>query len=457
MAVVVAALLEIGCRKVPVAGLYCDGTPRWPCSDPQFPRCDVAHNLCIGGSDGGGAGGADLSVDLAGCASAADCPVDRPICAARVCRACTGSADDAACATRSSSTPRCFVASGRCSACAGAGAQSSDCPAASPVCGDGGRCRPCAAHDECDTKLCNFDGSCAATGTVAYADNGDGSCAGVHAATLTDRACDITAALMVNSVVRVFGSKVAYPRLTLSSGDVQIVGPDVAPTAQLSGDLMNPAVAISGANTRALLDRLEITGGGTGQDGIACFNGSLGPSLTLLRSFVHGVGGAAINSSKCTLVLDRDQLGPSNGGGGMVVAGGPFTVTNSFIVGNANGGAGVTFGASATGKGSGFMHNTVASNTGGGIVCTAATTIANTIVSGNTPMDTSGACTLSGSTTSAPNFMSVGDFHLAGRTAANLACCIDQIASSPVDHDVDGRARPQPANGKWDVGAHEVP
>jgi hypothetical protein len=49
------------------------------------------------------------------------------------------------------------------------------------------------------------------------------------------------------------------------------------------------------------------------------------------------------------------------------------------------------------------------------------------------------------------------DFHLTGRTTANNACCVDKVASSPVVMDYDGRARPQPAGGMSDIGAHEVP
>jgi hypothetical protein len=447
---VLVLALALGCRKVPVAGVFCDGSERWRCSDPAFPSCDLARRLCVAGP------GADLGSDGGSCARALDCPAERPLCDGLRCRACSNG-DDAACAARSPSTPRCFVASGRCAACAVAGSESADCAPATPVCGDGGVCRACATHDECNARLCDSDGSCAPAGSVAYADNRDGACTGAHAATVDDPACDIAAALAVRAIVRVFGSSVAYPRLSLGAGDLRIVGPDATPTARLSGDLTNPAIGISGTGTRVLLDRLEVTGGGTGQDGIACFNGSLGPTLTLLRSLVHGVSGAAVSASKCTVILDRDQLGPLDAGGGLVLGGSSFTVTNCFIVGNGNGGFGVSIGPASSALGVGFMHNSVANNAGGGILCSAATAIVSSIVSGNTPLDVSGTCTLTSSTTMAPQFVSASDLHLAGRTAANLACCIDRIASSPIDHDFDGRARPQPVNGAWDVGAHEVP
>ncbi|HEX4459856.1 MAG TPA: right-handed parallel beta-helix repeat-containing protein, partial [Polyangia bacterium] len=231
---------------------------------------------------------------------------------------------------------------------------------------------------------------------------------------------------------------------------------DTKPSAIIGGDTTAAAVSITGATTTVLLDELEVIGGAT-QDGINCNSGALGPTMVLRRSSVHGSGALGVDVTKCTVTLDRDQIGPSNTSGGISLSGAPYTITNCFIVANGSGGSGVLIGSGATATAPGFMHNTVVSNAAGGILCSGATTIANSIIEGNTPMDTSGACTLTGSTSLVPDFVSATDYHLNGRTTANLACCIDQLTTSPVDHDYDGRARPQPTNGKWDVGAHEVP
>jgi hypothetical protein len=139
--------------------------------------------------------------------------------------------------------------------------------------------------------------------------------------------------------------------------------------------------------------------------------------------------------------------------------------------------------------GQGFSHNTVARNgwSGGsgivgGIVSVSSTTIpiANSIIYGNSKTQQGGS-QLSGnlqltyvdiddtvlpsglgnrnlpvdyvSTNSSP--FDVPNFRLAGRTTNNLACCVDQIPSSIVDHDFDGTKRP--INVKFDIGAHEVP
>ena len=454
--VLAVATLVVGCRKVPVRNVYCDGTSSWPCADPAFPRCDVQAKLCQPALTDGGSH-PDLAVsDLAGCSANSDCPDDHPICADRVCRTCTGSSDDGACLARSAATPRCFAASGTCAACATAGVESSDCGTATPVCGAGGVCRACAAHAECTAELCNLDGTCAVANSIAYADNANGTCTGSHAATLADPACDVTAALAVQPIVRVMGSTIAYPHVTIGSGSVQIIGADTKPSSIISGDSTSPALIIGGATTSVLLDELEVTSGAA-QDAISCSNSVLGPTMVLRRSLVHGAGAVGVDATKCAVTLDRDQIGPGNTGGGISVSGAPYTITNCFIVGNGNGGSGVLIGSGATAAAPGFMHNTVVSNAAGGILCSAATSIANSIVEGNTVSDTSGSCTLTGSTSLVPDFVSATDYHLNGRTTANLACCIDQLSTSPVDHDYDGRARPQPTNGKWDIGAHEVP
>jgi hypothetical protein len=468
--VVLACL--VGCTRVPVRDIYCDGSARWTCRDPAFPTCDVIARQCVARPADMALGDMELPSPLdlarpdlvAACHGAGDCPATRPICDGNGrCHSCAGSSDDGACAQRSPSTPRCLTSVGMCAACSTPGAQTSDCSAATPICNSDGTCRSCVTHDECTSRICNLDGTCVSPGSVAYAGNNNGSCSGAHAASAADPACEISAALAVQPVVRVFASTVAYARLTLASGTVRIVGPGLlaSPTAMLSGDLSNPAVTISGATTNVTLDGLEVSGGGTGQDGIFCSQASLGPSLTMLRSWVHGVGGAGIDATKCDVILDRDMIGPGNAGGGLVLTSARYSIINSFFAVNGVSGAGVTFNAGATAlpSGFGFMHNTIVKNSGGGILCGAVASIVSSIVWGNSGTDTMGSCTLTGSTSLAPDFVSAGgpgyDFHLAGRTVANMACCIDQIATSPVDHDYDGRKRPQGV--KWDVGAHEVP
>src|SRR5581483_6460542 len=208
-------------------------------------------------------------------------------------------------------------------------------------------------------------------------------------------------------------------------------------------------------------------------DAIRCLTFSLPPSssVTLKNSYVHDVSYFALELQRCDLVIDRSQLGPANASGAVSMTYGNYSITNAFIVGN--GGPAMVFSESAAGV---FSHDTVVGNvtngSTGGFNCSATgvTAIDNSIVWMNSKLNGSqlyGTCALTnvdidevvggaGNRSVAPDFVSAGfDYHLGGRTANNLACCVDQIVASAVDHDYDGRARP--VGGKWDVGAHEVP
>lgn len=446
---------------------------------------DMAMAICEQTcADMGTDGGADLRPE---CMKSSDCPNDRPICESNACRACTGTSDDTECKNHNATTPRCDGQTHACVACLPANAmQSPDCTTTAPVCGTDSACRKCQAQSECASLVCNVDGSCAPTTDVVYVDNQNGTCTGTHTGTLGDRICEIQTAVMTGGkpIVRVFGSSTAYARLNITSGTITVVGPTSGTSAKVSGDSTNPAINLTGASTALTLDGLEVTGGGLGQHGIACTNGSLGPTVNVYRSNLHGLGGAGLNATMCKVTLDRDLI-TNNSGGGISLSGSQYSITNCFIVANVSTNAAVSFGPSSSPipGSAGFAHNTVAGNGGvgtlGGISCNAgaAVSIANSIVYGNSKTaagatQLGGNCALTnvdiddgtlptgtGNRNLPPDFISTmpasPDYHLTGRTANNLACCIDQITASPVDHDYDGSTRP--INIKWDIGAHEVP
>lgn len=517
LTVVFAASL-VGCFEEGNPGVFCDGTSKFRCTNPDFPYCDLSKKRCIempdmtmceaSGSicvapdmgDMGDMGvpedmqcqvpcfALDMGPDLSpSCTTSAQCPDDKPICDAQHCRKCTGGGDDAECSAHSASNPRCEMTTGQCVVCSPANSkQSSDCKTATaPVCGTGNACRGCQSLDECTSLVCNRDGTCADGATVTYANNTNSAtvtCSDApHTSTPAAPYCEIQKAidnLGAKTIVRVFPSAAAYGKLSVSSGGVSIIGPPATPTScatagncvKISGDLSNPAVTVGGALTAVAFDGIEITAGGTGQNGIACNNATLGPSVAVRRSWIHAVSGIGINTTNCKLTADQVQL-DHNPGGGVLLTGSQYAITNCFIFGNGTTGPGVTFGAGSSelAGGPGFAHNTVAKNVTlagvGGIACNSGTTnITNSIVVSNTPTNTggSGACNFINTvttTTTGPDFVDGNgpafDFHLAGRTANNLSCCIDQIASSPVLNDYDGRVRP--INIKWDTGAHEVP
>jgi len=357
------------------------------------------------------------------------------------------------------------------------GSQSTNCQAATPICGTDGHCRACALQSECTSQVCNLDGTCADSSTVLYVNNANGTCTGTtHTGAIGDPYCQIQDAVMnlgTKTVIRVFGSSTAYGAVTITSGTVSIVGPTTGTTAKLSGDASNPALSVSGGSTVVGVDAMEVTGIFAAQTGIYCSNGTIGPKLSILRSSIHGLAGLGISATDCKVTLDRDAI-YANTNGGIALNASQYSIQNCMIYGNTSTGSapGVLLsGSSELPGGFGFQHNTVAKNTTltgvAGIACNSGiTTIRNSIIWQNGTMDTggSGTCSLVGSSvnpTPAPDFVNATgpafDFHLAGRTTANNMCCVDKIATSTDDHDFDGRARPQPPGGLFDVGAHEVP
>jgi len=328
----------------------------------------------------------------------------------------------------------------------------------------------CKTHAECASGICQGSGACAASGDVLYVDNVAGTCTGAHLGNQTDPICDFPQ-VIGKPFVHVAGSTHAYSPLTLKTISVVLVGPGgkAQPSAKIVGGASD-AVTI-GDNTIVTLDGFEIAG--SLADAIRCLTFSLPPSssVTLKNSYVHDVSYFALELQRCDLVIDRSQLGPANASGAVSMTYGNYSITNAFIVGN--GGPAMVFSESAAGV---FSHDTVVGNvtngSTGGFNCSATgvTAIDNSIVWMNSKLNGSqlyGTCALTnvdidevvggaGNRSVAPDFVSAGfDYHLGGRTANNLACCVDQIVASAVDHDYDGRARP--VGGKWDVGAHEVP
>jgi hypothetical protein len=183
-----------------------------------------------------------------------------------------------------------------------------------------------------------------------------------------------------------------------------------------------------------------------------------------------------VDANNCNFTLDATEVS-ANSGGGIVMSGTTYAITNSIIAGNGSGTAtlpGVSFGVGSSGT---FAFNTVAANNvsiaagiGAGLDCGAsAKTVFASIVADNTAHSSTqmnGNCTFSkvvgGSAETNPNtsnvepvFVNASNFRLTDVTA-NHTCCLDKISTDPNDdHDIDGTHRP--AHGAWDIGAFELP
>jgi hypothetical protein len=442
------------------------------------------------------------------CASADDCTdPTAPICAGDggTCRACVNSSDDSQCAVHSA-TKLCLTEgtnAGKCGDCRPAsGTQSGNCAAATPVCDVGGDCRKCAAHSECTSKVCLSDGTCASMSNVLYVNNLNGTCSetGQNGLTPGTAFCSIKDAMGVLSstrdIVRIFGSTAEYTQLStvdvaaspIPNFSVFGEGPSASPRSQIYDASKNGVkVAITTGSLTVSIDGLVVGDDTTTStiDGVLCSNAGTTLNMTVTRTIVQKSGMAGVNSTSCNITLDRDLVSGS-GGSGVSATSSQYSITNCFIQKGLSAlQAAVSLDPGGSDAMHVFQHNTVVDNTNtggiGGINVKSGTAkIENSIIRGNsqvTNTQMSGSATFNATfvdiddtstpsgtgnvnlppdfvnATTGPNF----DFHLNGRTTANNMCCTDKIASSPVDHDYDGRARPQPAAGMFDIGAHEVP
>jgi hypothetical protein len=487
----IAALICLaGCKET--SELYCCSTlgsckssgssKLVPCTDPARPFCDDQgefaasdgiRNTCIPDPNPSECESAEECTDPArplcedgrcvACAGPSDCGADAPVCntEAGECVGCSGPED---CAGRPD-TAVC-ASDGSCVGCV----EPSDCDAAAPICDDDSRaCRACAAHDECASGACDLvAGACAAEAEVLYvsSDGGGTDCSRpLPCASLSVAAA---ASSRTRQLVRMAAG--TYTGTTALSGVTLRVFAD-------PGTVLRPTpggsvtVEVSGAS-EVLLHGVEVSGAtaDTGARALRCVDVDGSPTLTLVRSVVKDAPGLGIESSNCTLAIERSEIS-GNTGGGVSASGGRFTLLNNFLTQN-GASASLVGGASLSGSAdSRFEHNTVTANVRGaasvaGVTCVGALVARNNIIyaKSNGAAEVSNECTHrfsligpepedgEGNLADPPAFVdpTAGDFHLTPASAG-----VDDAETSSVPDDFDGDARPQ--GPRSDMGADEVP
>ena len=363
--------------------------------------------------------------------------------------------------------------------------QSTQCPAAMPICGSDAACRACALHTECTLGVCKPDGQCAMVSEIAFVDNAAGGCTGSsHAGTQADPYCQIQDAIDAASAlpyVHVAGSAAVY-KPVLVGGESKPINATVVGPAIFSGSggasvYGNPNNAITVASSAGqpvtlTVDGLVLHGGfSTPGAGVDCTTTGAAATVTVRNSLIADGGGVGVINDNCTVTVDRASIVHNEGG--IKSTQGTTVVTNSFLVRNLTAAVEMDGTAKLT-----FAFNTVTNNIAGsagmgGIICPtqgAATVIQSSIVWNNAPSSGTqflGKCVLQdvvtgtdsfpGAIQLTPTFATSADDYLAANDAANKACCVDKVANpaSPnADHDVDLSHRPRGA--AWDIGAHEV-
>lgn len=510
----VALVLAVGCSGA--NSNYCDGTH--PCADARWPRCDYATHTCMPADDGGSPDGPQVDAPLgdadsgdthpgdAGCGSSAACTDPAaPICAGGDCRGCHTPAE---CEDRDSATPACNTA-GRCVQCA----ESDDCMVANrPICGTetcracqngtecaarnaslpachpNGSCVECRQHADCagkiDTPACDLatstcvpctsddqcsyfceltNGRCVTDGEIVFVDGSAVTCTGGHVGvgTLADPYCQISSAVTNLGLRKYIHVGVGSYGPVSVSGQAFRLGAVVG--AKIHPMTSSTALAVAG-NSTVDVRGLHLEGAtGTGIGVVVQTSANL--SLRNLRLEKFDQRGISCISG--TLLLDGVEV-LSNKQGGIDLNTCTATIINSVIA--KNGATDSPFGGvkiTSPGAGSSFVNNTVVDNKAvsgaAGVKCASASTISNSVIWWNTPLDVvvspSPECTIGYSNlgaslppnlNAAPSFVNAasGDYHYMQGSAG-----ID--AAGPGAPVVDFDGYPRPYNGTSDMGAFE--
>ncbi len=360
-----ATLFGLGCPE-PTA-LYCDvdddcvdSAPRTECSAPQHV-CVVpgfSSPDLLPGPDGPPPPdllpGPDLT-EASGCVQTSDCVNDdSPVCGASgQCEPCDSALDDAICALRDATTPRCRLGVGTCVACRETvgNTQSDDCAGATtPVCTPEGACRSCRAHAECDAGICDLgeggmQGRCVPESEIIHVDNRDlvvATCKTsfntMQSGTAAEPYCDIDQAIDAVATRSVLWLKVAphtalYGPLDLTSvthGTVVVHGPGstVTPRVTIHGGL-GPFVKVSTAGLKLFLEGLVIGDAAATHD---CLYSSGAQAIALKDVLLTNCDATGIDVTSSGGVVNAERLRvPSCNGIGIQIASADARITDSEV------------------------------------------------------------------------------------------------------------------------------
>jgi hypothetical protein len=407
---------------------YCD--PAKPCSDPNFPNCDLVAHECVATPVGADLSTTlDLSVPLDAapdltvadlssvdqapdltilddltfladmrpeCSTSTDCADPaKPICdtGTGTCRVCmTG--DDAQCMLHGNLHCRTTgTNAGQCTQCNA----DTDCPSNTPICGVDGTCRKCRAHDECPASVCELrnvagNGTCVAQGDIAYVDNASGTCPGIG--TVPSPFCNLVDAVGTKTYVKVAPRAGHYHGLDFGGTDLTqyFVGGDWSAQPIIDANAMNNhAINANAASNKTIVlrfDGFKILGT-SGAEAVFCDSGGGGASanLTLTTCWVDG-GTNTVHVKACTATIGESIMVNASAEGVFFDNGSTWNLHNSFVELASNVGVRINT------AGTNFHFNTVAfngnvvnnptSNLAGGVACnTAGITLDASIIARN--------------------------------------------------------------------------
>lgn len=486
------------CIQPPDGGVLCKGDE--DCSDPARPRCDQPTALCVP---------CQAEMNAAVCAHFRK--PERPHCVAAgpgKATSCVECLADADC--RDPARPICQADTHACQSCQ----EHIECGPDS-VCSDGTRCKNSwvcihpgdAVKDDGGVSL---GGRCALNGPggrVVYVgglpeagtckDPGNpGFLPSLPKCTLEDALKEALASR--RDYVRLLGVPPPLPATMAINNTngrrlIFVGAPNktMMRPAQVNG--MDTLITVSGG-ARVTLDTLILRELTINKIAVSCTDSALtmrGCKLQGATTAPEMVPHPGLRISDCDTVLDRNYVGASNGqrghGSGITIidsVGHSYRIENNIIAGNLGPALDLSSAISANLQ---FGFNTVTQNgdpkaSFGGILCPAAGPLKSlyaSIIFRNSTYMAGGSqfllsrCDFDNTVTGKDEPQKPGminkdpaldsnlhfDMSDAARKKANQDCCIDKVPPMPglPDHDIDNGRRPQPKNGRWDIGAYELP
>jgi hypothetical protein len=343
-------------------------------------RIPDAPGTCALDTDCGGALPYCVEGRCAACRASAECQGGTPICSpGHACVSCALA--DGGCPA---SAPACEADSGRCVECT----SNTDCPlAARPICdGASNTCAPCGSDDQCaDTGpgvcMAHLDGHCAADTETVYV-------GATNLATCSDSASNAGSAAVPYCTAQrgVLAARAKGRPLVVITGSQAGGFTGVALTAPLT--VVGKSATLVAAD---FSDGIGITGGEIYLRG-----------LTVTGSVARqtGVGVNAQASTGASLVLHMDGCTiRGNPGGGILLGGAAFDITNTLVTGNGPGqtSAGTSFGgirvdSLATSGGARLSLVTISDNLAPGLSCASGIEGTGVLASGNTVLNIATSC-----------------------------------------------------------------
>jgi hypothetical protein len=436
------------------------------------------------------------------CTKSSECSLAwEPICdtSTQQCRACqpTGGTSSE-CTAKDVSRPLCS-STGSCVECI----TNLDCLQAQKTCNiETGSCVRCTINTDCASGVCDAGGVCADPRDIVYVKRNGPSCPGQG--TLDSPYCTVQTGLDQGALsgrrvvifsgtyqenISIKPTTSAYTVNAIGLGQPTISPSSAGPAILLSN--MGPAITVS-------LDGV-IVQNAMGDSGINCTSTAASTDatrITVVRSTLRNNAKYGLVSQDCQVNLDQTRI-ELNQVGGLSLTDSDVSATNLLVRQNGVAPTGSTYGGinvATPNKGAAqIVDSTVVNNVanGGvslasGVSCVSSTSILNTVVQGNTgtaneinavackPQNSAfvgaaapmtGANNVELATCTANSIFqnpTAGDFTPISGGACTL---VDKGAASATfgpttvvapDHDLNGRSRPQPANGMFDIGAIEL-